>query len=232
MSNELGQEYPSLKPLENSGSATQFDDELRRLVLDLFADLLASESYDVNLLAMPHLGSMSLVLQEIAGDGLYLMRAENSDALTRYMFRAWRGLNRNGRGLYFLRLYLRILFGEGASAHQIHKSATTDDENSVRNDWYMPHLDDPDLSLDGSWRLGEVVEWRTTDFIYDEMDVYPSNRIRVTLDYQSVDPKSVRGLADILRRILHVRLVPVIELTSAAVVDAAPYVYETNTAGS
>ena len=222
---ELDQQLPTLASLAHSHSPNDMEDELRLLTLDLYGELLAETDYDINLLGMPHLATLPLVQREIAADGLFLMRDDTPEYLTRCLYRAWRGRNRNGRGLYFLRLYLRLLFGDAATATQIKKSATTDHENSIRPDWYRPRFDDPDLRWDGSWQLDGLAPWREPDFIFDEDDVYPSNRIRVTIDYQAVDPKSVRGLTDILRRILPVRFVPVVNLESKSAVTALTGVY-------
>jgi hypothetical protein len=225
MTLELNQQLPTLAPLEHSGSVGVIEDELRRITLDLYRSLLSADDYDINLLGMPHLAGINLVRREIDADGLLLLRSDNDEYLTRYLYRAWKGRNRNGRGLHFIRLYMRILFGEFATVTQIHKSATTGLENGIRPDWYMPHLNDHDLSLDGSWRLGDVISWRTPGFISDPNDVYPSNRVRIAIDYQQVDPSAVDGLKSLLRKIMHIRLVPVIELQSSAIVDAVTEVY-------
>lgn len=211
---ELRQELPSLETLRHSGAVNEFEDQFRRLVLELYRDLLAETDYDINMLGMPHLGSIDLVRREMDADGLNLLRSDGDEGKARYLYRAWRGRNRNGRGLYFLRTYIRLLYGDAARVFQINKSALTDDVNGVRSDWYMPRLDDPDLFLDGGWRLDDIVPWREADVIFNPDEVYPSNRICVEIDYQSVDVSTYTGLTEILNRILPVRFVPEIKLVS------------------
>lgn len=207
---------PVLLPLVNSGTTSGFEHEFKSLVIDLYADLLAAADSDINMLGMPHLGSTELVRREMDADGLNLLRSDGDEGRARYLYRAWKGRNRNGRGLHFLKLYLRLLYSESASVRQVLKSAITDDEDGLRTDWYKPRLDDPDLKLDGTWRLDDVVPWRTDDVIFNPDEIYPSNRIRIELDYQSVDTSTYSGLVDVVSRIIPVRLVPEINLTSRA----------------
>ena len=207
---------PVLLPLVNSGTISGFEHEFKSLVIDLYADLLAAADSDINMLGMPHLGSTELVRREMDADGLNLLRSDGDEGRARYLYRAWKGRNRNGRGLHFLKLYLRLLYSESASVRQVLKSAITDDEDGLRTDWYKPRLDDPDLKLDGTWRLDDVVPWRTDDVIFNPDEIYPSNRIRIELDYQSVDTSTYSGLVDVVSRIIPVRLVPEINLTSRA----------------
>jgi hypothetical protein len=202
---------PTLAPLENSGSVNDYEEQFRLLVLDLFSELLAADVFDANVLGMPHLGSFDLVRREVNSDGLVMLQGDREEASTRYVYRAWRARNGQGRGLHFLKTYLQVLFPGQWDVTQIWFS--TSDEypvSTVYNDWWIPRLGDPGLAFDGTWNLGLPVPWRTSGSMSDRDGVYLSSRVRIALDFLQVDTTTVTGLLDVIRGVVPARIVPVI----------------------
>ncbi len=103
-----------MKPLLNSHVADDLERDLRNLFVQMYDEYLADQADEINLYGAPHIGPFSLVEREVAKDGLAVLRTTDIDAI-RYLFKAFRFRNPR-RGLHFLRLYVRILFGE---AHDI-----------------------------------------------------------------------------------------------------------------
>jgi len=61
-------------------------------------------------LGAAHLGSFDLVRKAVNTDGLVLLQGDGEEPATRYLYRAWKSRNTQGRGLHFLRTYLQMLF--------------------------------------------------------------------------------------------------------------------------
>lgn len=103
-------ELPELTPLKNSFVFDEVENQLRNLFLKVFNDTIAADYFDTNVSGMAHLGSIGLVKRKVNTDGLVLLPTASEDASTRYIYRAWKSLNKQGRGLYFLRTYLQAIF--------------------------------------------------------------------------------------------------------------------------
>lgn len=115
-------QLPRLLPLENSYAENDVEDDLKRLFLDLFTDMLALGVFDMNVLGAAHLGSFDLVRKSVNSDGLVLLPGAYEDASTRYIYRAWKAGNTQGRGLHFMRTYLQLLFPNIGDAIQLWQS--------------------------------------------------------------------------------------------------------------
>lgn len=111
-------ELPALKPLASSYTENQVEAELQALTIELFRDRLGAGVFDASVLGAAQLGSFELVRRAINADGLVLTPGTHEEPATRYLYRAWRAANMQGRGLHFLRTYLQLLF---PGAHTIHQ---------------------------------------------------------------------------------------------------------------
>ena len=103
-------QLPALVPLKNSFAVDDTEDQLRNLFIELFDSKLAATVFDANVLGMAHLGSMDIVRQMITKDGLVLLPGERNEPSARYVYRAWKSTNTQGRGLHFLKTYLQALY--------------------------------------------------------------------------------------------------------------------------
>lgn len=103
-------QLPRLFPLEASYTENEVESDLKNLFIDLFNQMLASDVFDVNVSGAAHLGSFDLVRKAVNTDGLVLLQGDDEEAATRYLYRAWRSCNVQGRGLHFLKTYLQLLF--------------------------------------------------------------------------------------------------------------------------
>ncbi len=124
-------QLPALTPLVNSFSVDDVEDELKRLFIDLFhysdppdapvtiiKKSFAESLFDANVLGAAHLGTFDLVKRSINADGLSLLPNNQEGPNTRYLYRAWRARNMQGRGLFFLKTYLRLLYGPSVTVEQ------------------------------------------------------------------------------------------------------------------
>lgn len=103
-------QLPQLLPLANSFVVDDVENDLRNLFIDLFEAMLAEQSFDANVLGVAHLGSLDLVRRMVNADGLALLDIEREETATRYLYKAWKSRNKNGRGFHFLETYLQLLF--------------------------------------------------------------------------------------------------------------------------
>jgi hypothetical protein len=101
---------PQLTPLRYSFAVDDVEDQLRNLFLSLFDTYLGADCFDANVLGAAHLGTLDLVRRMVNADGLVFFPGEREEAATRYVYRAWKARNVQGRGLYFLKTYLQALF--------------------------------------------------------------------------------------------------------------------------
>lgn len=101
---------PQLTPLRHSFAVDDAENDLRNLFIDLFDVYIGSAAFDANVLGMAHLGTLGLVRKSVNSDGLVLLPGIGEEAATRYVYRAWKSRNLQGRGLYFLKTYLQALF--------------------------------------------------------------------------------------------------------------------------
>ena len=100
-------QLPRLLPLEASFSENDVEADLKQMFLDIFGSTLAADVFDVNVLGAAHLGSFDLVRKAVNTDGLVLLQGDREEAATRYLYRAWKSGDVQGRGLHFLRTYLQ-----------------------------------------------------------------------------------------------------------------------------
>ncbi|MGE4341171.1 MAG: hypothetical protein AB7E55_35275, partial [Pigmentiphaga sp.] len=112
-------QVPGLEPLRRSAAANAVEDDLRRLFCDLYDRLFADKAFDANVLGAAHLGSLDLVRRSINSDGLVLMQGDRESSATRYLYRAWKAGDGQGRGLHFLRTYLQVLFPNACEVNQL-----------------------------------------------------------------------------------------------------------------
>ena len=211
---------PKLVPLEKSGAITEYESQLKSLALDLWSGLLADRSADIGVLGAPHLGSFSLVQRELNSDGLILIKSDNEEGLTRYLYKAFRSGKLGGRGLHFLRTYLQMLYPNAWEIEQVW--CTVDDtypNSTAINDYWAPHLNDPDPRLDGTWQLSAVVPWRTPGSLSDRDYQYQTSRVIVYLDYTDVDIREAGNMLSILRSIVPAKIVPQINLRKFDSID-------------
>ena len=161
-------QLPKLIPLKNSFVVDDIEDQLRNLFIDLFNVYLAADTFDTNVLGMAHLGSIDLVKRIINQDGLVLLPKNslnaNEEISSRYIYRAWKSVNNQGRGLHFLRLYLQVLYpGRWAIDQQMQLTALTyASVNSLSN--RSSHENDSDKFLTSRVNIGlSVVPGIITD---------------------------------------------------------------------
>lgn len=101
---------PQLIALRESFDPPDYRAELKRLALDLFELHLSEAAFDANVLGMAHLGRFDLVRRSIQTDGLGMIRSDRQASATRYLYRAWKQSETQGRGLHFLRTYMQLLY--------------------------------------------------------------------------------------------------------------------------
>lgn len=177
-------ETPSMQPLEESFTATEVEEELKRLFIRLFREKLADRTYDVNVSGAAHLGSYDLVRRTVNTDGLSLLQGDREEAATRYLYRVWRSRDVNGRGMHFLRTYLQLLLPNLCSVAQVWQ----DKDAPYPTALHSTH------ELDGEWIPDPAIHWLTS-------------RVEIALDL-TVETRSILTLTDIFRAILPARLVP------------------------
>ena len=103
-------QLPALTPIRYSFVRDEIERDIKQIFLDLFDAHLANDVFDINVLGMPHLGSLALVKRVVNADGLVLLPGAREEAATRYVYRAWKARNMQGRGLFFLKTYLQLLY--------------------------------------------------------------------------------------------------------------------------
>ena len=187
---------PQLLPLVASHEPRDYRTELKELTLNLFANAIADKAFDANVLGMAHLGSLELIRQFMYQDGLALLVQNRADEILRYLYRAWKKKDRQGRGLHFLRLYLRLLFGNAAEVKQLWCPRTT--EYTADN-------------------LGALVEDPP-----DQTGYWLTSRIKIYIDAAAVSQQQQSHTAlggsfidnqiAIIESIIPARLVPVVEI--------------------
>lgn len=139
---------PALTPLAESYAENTTEDELKQIFIDLFSSLLASDAFDCNVLGAAHLGSMVLVRKSVNTDGLSLIFKENEEPAMRYLYRAWKAKDTQGRGLAFISTFLQLLYPGDFTIYQIwHEFVERniyfgDDERYLDGDWdFKPEIE-------------------------------------------------------------------------------------------
>lgn len=208
---------PQLLPLERSFEENDVEADCKRLLLALFNEQLAIDVFDANVLGAAHLGSFDLVRKAVNADGLVLLQGSaNEEAATRYLYRAWKAGNAQGRGFHFLRIYLQMLFPNQWEVEQLwHDTEFEYPEvlygNHQSYTWWLHQLGEPGLKLDGTWGLGRPVVGATAEsrgnrpIIRDGQ--YLTSRVRVSLPID-VDTPSTSKLIQVVRNILPARILP------------------------
>ena len=225
---------PELLPLRESFDPGDYRDSIKQLTLDLFDKHLGKQSFDANVLGMAHLGSFDLVRRCIQADGLGMLRSDQEEAATRYLYRAWRAQDTQGRGLHFLRTYLQLLFPGEAELEQLwHDSRFPygDAFLSGKPRTILRHfLGEPGLKVDGAWRLGEFLD---APYVHtpDPDELWLTSRIQVRLSleyiaqsvYTTAGKSRVSHLYPIIESIVPARLVPIFVFWLVFVLNARPW---------
>ncbi|HZX81369.1 MAG TPA: hypothetical protein VFE72_10500 [Lysobacter sp.] len=219
-------QLPRLLPLEASFAENEVEAELKALFLSIFDSMLAPAMFDVNVLGTPHLGSSELVRRAVNMDGLMLLQGDREEAATRYLYRAWKSGNTQGRGLHFLRTYLQLLFPNQCRVEQLWQAREAEYPEGgfgTRPGTYVryPALDGQ-YNLDGSWGVGSAIEssdgGEDVPFADDELDYWLTSRVMIAMSFES-DTQSVRKLASVIGSVLPARLVPVFRFWLKHVVE-------------
>lgn len=218
-------QLPRLYPLEQSHAQNEVEDELRRLTMRLWDDHLAEQAFDVNVSGMAHLGSFELVRRSVNQDGLALLPGGGEEPSTRYLYRAWKARNHQGRGLHFARTYLQMLFPNVSKVEQLYmplEGQYPDDCLSIipEEQFILPAIyDNNGLRLDGTWRLGEMIDTSKQgidgSWSYNTDGLILTSRVLITLDF-SVDASGVGNLMQILRAVMGAKFVPVFRYSITA----------------
>lgn len=191
----LSAALPRLSPLVASHADNELEAELKQLVLAVFCQHLANRVFDANVLGAAQLGSFNLVRFSLARDGLALAQADNPQAAIRYLYKAWMSRNTQGRGLHFLRTYLRLQFGSGAGA-------------TVTQLWQPLHLPYPS----GLKRKNDGKSFLTARIAIDIEDTTLVGR-----DISS----TLETIGTVIPSVVPARLVPMIRMAIKLAVDSA-----------
>lgn len=116
-------EPPKLVALRKSREDSQYEKEIKQLVLDLFCKLLAAKAFDANVLGAPHLGSFGLVQQVLDRDDLLSAKLKTDEVAMRYLMRAWTS-QKAKRGLHFLKTAMQLLFPNAWEVNQLYQKKT------------------------------------------------------------------------------------------------------------
>ncbi len=170
-------QLPELTPLKNSFAIDDVENDLRNLFIDLFESMMAQSAFDLNVLGVGHLGSMDLIRKLVNVDGLALIDGDREETATRYLYKAWKSRNKNGRGFHFLATYLQLLFPNGYAIEQMAqaKSGTYPNELSP---------------LKGS-----------------DSTKFSTSRVRIAIDSSRTTWENIDKMAPILSSIIPARLI-------------------------
>lgn len=187
---------PELAPLKNSFVYDDVENELRNLFVDLFEAYLSVDAFDANALGMAHLGTLDLVRRSVNADGLVLLPGDKEESSTRYVYRAWKSRNVQGRGLYFLKTYLQGLFPGAWRVDQMMQAKASAYPTALFS--------------------REFYENDTTKFL--------TSRLRIVLDAAKTNYPNLLSLLPIISAIIPARFIPRLYLalfTDAKLVVAA-----------
>jgi len=205
-----------LLPLENSYAENDVEDDLKRLFLGLFNDMLAPDVFDVNVSGAAHLGSFDLVRKAVNTDGLVLLQGDREEAATRYLYRAWKSGDVQGRGLHFLKTYLQMLFPNQCEVEQLWHDKAYPYPTALYTTkpgfaWWLHQVGEPGLKLDGTWGLGRRIDGADEsrkDRVVDTSGMFLTSRIMISLGFD-VNTQSVAKLIQVIKDVIPARLVPV-----------------------
>lgn len=204
---------PALLPLANSFTQNDIEKEIKQLTIRLFEKYLSADTFDANVLGMAHLGSFNLVRRAIHQDGLAVLGGATEAPATRYLYRAWKAANTQGRGIHFIRTYLQLLFPNVCDVEQLwhfKDKAYPEGCVSLKPEWRKHRIGDKGLRLDGSWRIDDYFfdEHGTESGGWKDLDLlFLTSRLRITLDYRN-GVTDIPRIRHILRAVLPARLIP------------------------
>lgn len=209
-------QLPRLLPLEESFAENEVEADLKRLFLDLFNARLSASAFDANVLGAAHLGSLDLVRKAVNTDGLVLLQGDREEAATRYLYRAWKSGDVQGRGIHFLRAYLQMLFPNACEVEQLWQDKTLPYPQSLcaakpRVSFWLYGVGEPGLRLNGLWKIGAsrpIADYAAAaSRVPDTSGMFLTGRIDIALDF-SVNVRSIASLMHIIRSIIPARLLP------------------------
>lgn len=209
-------QLPRLLPLEASFAENDVEADLKQIFLDIFGSTLAADVFDVNVLGAAHLGSFDLVRKAVNTDGLVLLQGDREEAATRYLYRAWKSGDVQGRGLHFLRTYLQMLFPNQCDVEQLwHDKAypypTALYTTKPSFAWWLHQVGEPGLKLDGTWGIGRRIEGADesrANRVVDTSGMFLTSRIMISLGFD-VNTQSVAKLIQIIKDVIPARLLPI-----------------------
>jgi hypothetical protein len=184
-------QLPSLIPLAGSFVENDVESDLRRMALDLFA-AISSRAFDANALGVSHLGSMDLVRRAMALDGLESAKSEGEEPAIRYLLRAWKAGNSQGRGLHFLRTYLQMLFPNGWGVYQLWQKKT----GIYPTELYRKTGEDDFYS--------QIFTSMPTGL----SDYYLTNRLKIAIVQQDTSKEEMDAIKSSIASVLPARMVP------------------------
>jgi len=208
-------QLPRLLPLERSYTENPIEADLKALFIRLFDSTLAASTFDANVLGIAHLGSFDLVRKAVNTDGLVLLQGDREEAATRYLYRAWKSGNVQGRGLHFLRTYLQMLFPNQCQVEQLwHDKALPYpaglSPSASRFSWWMHQVGEPGLRLNGTWGLGRRIlnaSVARANRPINTNAMFLTSRVEIVMDF-GVNVNSVPSLMHIIRSVIPARLMP------------------------
>lgn len=209
-------QLPSLIPLESSFAENDVEDDLKQLFIDIFSAMLAPDVFDVNVLGAAHLGSFDLVRRAVNADGLVLLQGDREEAATRYLYRAWKSGDVQGRGLHFLRTYLQMLFPNECEVEQLWQDKASPYPKALYTTkpsfaWWLHQVGESGLKLDGSWGIGRRIEGADesrANRVVDTSGMFLTSRIMISLGFD-VNTQSVAKLIRIIGDVIPARLLPI-----------------------
>ncbi|MFZ4540036.1 hypothetical protein, partial [Propionivibrio sp.] len=197
------------------------------LFLDLFDSNVAANAFDANVLGSAHLGSFDLVRKSVNRDGLAILQGDREESATRYLYRAWKSGDVQGRGMHFLRTYLQMMFPNLCAVDQLwhYKSMPYPSGLYSATPQYarwIHQIGEPDLKINGAWGVGKRITSTAeslTDRPINTESMYLTSRIEISLDF-SVNVRSIASLTHIIRSVIPARLLPLFRF----LLNFSPYV--------
>lgn len=206
-------QLPTPAPLAASFEENEIEADCKQLAIDLFMNHLSATVFDANVIGAAHLGSLELIRKTISMDGLVLLQGDREEAATRYLYRAWKSTDLQGRGLHFLRTYLQLLYpGECTITQKWHTDNNYPDFLVNPMPGYKSshnYLGDGGLLLDGSWNVGAQYYRPDPLMNPDVIDVdgiFLTSRVEILMG-PSIDSASISKISGILANCMPARLV-------------------------
>lgn len=189
---QIVKQLPRLEPLRHSFAVDDAEHELNQLFIELFETYLSEKLHDVNVLGMAHLGSIDLVKRMITADGLVVINNNREEFAARRLYRAWKSINCQGRGLHLLKAYLQLLFPNAWQVSQ--QVQLTGGANSYPN-----QLVPVEQNVD------------PTAFL--------TSRVQISIAAGGENAGSAGDIAGVIRAIVPARIVPQIQILQTSQAD-------------